>query len=97
MKRLAEYFQVEVRQIERYLQRELGRTPEDWLSEQRIIAARRLLLESRSIKQVAAELKIKHVPHFCRQFKRYYGMTPSEFLHFQGHLNLKKVKKVALG
>src|SRR5262245_58083243 len=90
LKRLARDFQVNVRQIERYLQRELGRTPEDWLSEQRIIAARQMLIESRSVKRVAAELKIKHIPLFCRQFKRHYGMTPSEFLRFQRNLNLKK-------
>lgn len=77
---LAEITSITVRQIERCCREELGRSPQEWLDEQRLIAARTLLLEHDSVKRVAMELGYKQLSHFCRQFKACYGMTPSEFL-----------------
>ncbi len=83
----AEHSQMNIRQIERRCQEELGRTPEEWLSEQRMIAARLLLLELDSIKTVALELGYKYPSHFCRQFKQFYGLTPSQYLLRQRDIN----------
>ncbi len=84
---LAQITRVHIRQIERFCREELGRSPQEWLDEQRIIAARSLLLERESIKRVAMELGFKQLSHFCRQFKKTYGMTPSEFLLFHRQFN----------
>ena len=80
VKSLAAYFRTTPRQIERCCREELGRSPQEWFNEQRLIAARNLLLEEESIKMVAIELGFKQVSHFCRQFKQQYGLTPSEYL-----------------
>jgi AraC-like DNA-binding protein len=87
LRKLSRNTGIHIRQLERFCRRELGRAPEEWLSEQRIIAARSLLLETDSIKKVAMELGFKQLSHFCRQFKKVYGMTPSEFLLAQDRRN----------
>jgi AraC-like DNA-binding protein len=90
-RKLAKILQVDVRQVQRYIREDLGRSPREWLGEQRIIAARRILLETGSTKHVAHELGFKQVGHFCRQFKQYYGVPPSEYLSLQMRRNWENV------
>ena len=71
---------VSVRQLQRYFVEDLGRSPKSWLNEQRMIAARNLLFEGLSVKMVASQLGFKQTSHFCREFKRSYRMTPSQYL-----------------
>lgn len=78
---LARKIRVTVRQLERYFQEDFGRTPRDWLFEQRLIAARYLLMENTSVKSVGLRLHFKQPSHFTRAFKRVYEMTPTEFLN----------------
>ena len=75
---LARVTGISVRQLERYFHEDFGITPQVWLNEQRMIAARHLLRESESVKAVAIDLGFKQVSHFCREFKRYHGIKPSE-------------------
>jgi AraC family cel operon transcriptional repressor len=77
---LARLFDMSPRQLQRKFNRYMKRSPQDWLNEQRVMAARRLLLTGGSVKEVAFELGFKQVSHFCRQFKMYHHMTPSEFV-----------------
>jgi AraC family transcriptional regulator, regulatory protein of adaptative response / DNA-3-methyladenine glycosylase II len=86
-KRLAQSCAVSPRQMERYCQDELGRSPRDWLIEQRMIAARILLLRRKSIKETALELGFKQLAHFSRHFKAYYRMSPTEFLALQRRIS----------
>src|SRR5688572_13416443 len=79
-KQLAELYAMSPRQMERLCQRELGRSPQEWLDEQRMVAARLLLLHTDSVKRSALELGYKQVNHFSRHFKQYYRMTPSQYL-----------------
>lgn len=83
---LAAHAHLNIRQIERRCREELGRTPQEWLNEQKLVAARWLLLENESIKEVAMDLGFKQLSHFCREFKQAYGITPSQFLHLQRRL-----------
>ena len=92
VKSLAAYFRTTPRQIERCCQEELGRSPQEWFNEQRLIAARALLLEEESIKTVAIDLGFKQVSHFCRQFKQQYGITPSEYLNLHGRLSKRALR-----
>ena len=78
---LARLCSISLRQLERNFNRELDRSPHDWLNEKRIQAARQLLLSGGPVKRVAFELGYKQVSHFCRQFKAYNQITPSQFLH----------------
>jgi AraC-like DNA-binding protein len=79
-KELARLCQVSTRQLQRDFRRCLGRSPQDWLNERRILAARELLLAGQSIKWVAFELGFKQPSHFCRQFKRFNHVTASGFV-----------------
>lgn len=79
-RRVAKRCTVSVRQLQRYFLDDLGRSPKAWLNEQRMIAARNLLFEGNPVKAVACQLGFKQASHFCREFKRSYRMTPSEFL-----------------
>ncbi len=75
---LASISGVSIRQLERYFQEDFGSSPRVWLNEQRMIAARQLLPEAESVKAVAFDLGFKQCSHFCREFKRYHGIRPSE-------------------
>ncbi len=76
---LADLYGITLRQMERLFERDLGLSPKIWLTQQRMIAARHLLLEGNSLKEVSYILHYKQVSHFCREFKRCYEMSPSEF------------------
>jgi len=57
-----------------------GSSPQDWLNEQRLIRAGKLLKQLRSVKSVAFPLGFKQVSHFSREFKFQYGIAPATFL-----------------
>jgi AraC family transcriptional regulator len=77
---LAKLCALSTRQLQRNFHRDLNCTPQEWLNEQRMEAARQLLLLGRPVKRVAFELGYKQVSHFCRQFKHYQHMTPSQYV-----------------
>lgn len=57
-----------------------GYGPTDYYQRRRVHRACHLLLNpAPSVTEVAAELGFSDAPHFCRVFKRYKGMTPSEY------------------
>lgn len=68
------------RQLERHSEKSLGCPPQQWLDEQRMIAADLLLREADTIKEVAFQLGFNQASHFCRQFKLHFGLTPSQFI-----------------
>jgi AraC-like DNA-binding protein len=68
------------RQLERIFRKNFHQSPQSWLDQQRMVAARFLLVEKPRVKQVAQELGFSHTSHFDRHFKRYYEITPSQFL-----------------
>ena len=78
-KELARLCHLSVRQLERDFRRDLERSPQDWLNEQRVKAAQQLLLSGQPVKVVAFELGFKQPSHFCRQFKLFNNLTPSQF------------------
>ena len=79
-KNLARLCRLSSRQLQREFRRFLERSPQDWLNEQRIIAAEKMLLAGIPVKVVALELNFKQASHFCRHFKSWRTMTPSEFV-----------------
>lgn len=57
-----------------------GYGPTDYYQRRRVHRACQLLLNpAPSVTEVAAELGFSDAPHFCRVFKRYKGMTPTEY------------------
>ena len=77
---LSKEMRVSVRQLHRYTHRLFGRSPKDWLDEQRLCRAAAMLTECRLVKAVALDLGYKHVSHFSRQFKLHYGLSPTAYL-----------------
>ena|SRR5262249_50613276 len=82
--RLAKIAEISLRQLERYFAMDFSATPKVWLRKQRMELACKLLSEAHSVKDTAYVLCYRYPSHFCREFKRYYGMTPSQFVLKRG-------------
>lgn len=67
------------RQLQRIFKKRLHCTPTRWLRELRCRLAQRLILQGYSSKAAAAELKYATQPHFCREFKKVFGVSPQCF------------------
>ena len=76
---LARICGISVRQLERMFQEDFGRAPKAWMVEQRMIAARHLLMESGSVNMTAKALGYSDSSAFSRDFRNAYGLTPTEF------------------
>lgn len=68
------------RQLHRYTLATFGRSPQEWLNDARLMAAGQMLMQTRYAKRVALDLGFKQLSHFSREFKRFYGVTPTTFL-----------------
>jgi len=64
----------------RVFREETGITPHAYQTQLRIESAKRLLRADFSITQVALATGFFDQPHFSKQFKRYVGVTPRQFL-----------------
>lgn len=77
---LARLCLVNLRQLERYFAQRFGKSPHVWLDQQRMLEAAELLLKGDYVKAVASDLHFKNAAHFCRNFKRRYGLSPLAFV-----------------
>lgn len=71
---------VGVRQLTHYFEQDIGRAPQEWLKEQKMIAAGYLLREAGAVKPVSMELGYSRADNFARDFRQAHGLTPREFL-----------------
>ena len=78
-RKLAELCGVSLRQLQRRFRDEMGISPQAWLSQRRIEVAGEMLLTAQSIKEVSHRVGFKQPSHFSREFKRWFGKTPSDF------------------
>ena len=77
---------ITTRQLRRQIRFHFGCSPQDWLNELRMAAAEQLLLAGRPVKEVSFELGFKQPSHFCRVFKSFKRMTPSDFVRLQSQV-----------
>jgi AraC-like DNA-binding protein len=79
-RRIAQYFGISVRHLQRWFSGHMGTTPGLWLAKSRLQEAQRLLTDSSSVKEVAYSLGFKHASQFSRDFRRQFGHQPSSEL-----------------
>ncbi len=79
-KQLCITLSVSQRQLERYTKQLFGCPPRSWLRAERIKLAGVMLVEKSSAKAACFELYFRQYSHFSREFKRHYGLSPSDFL-----------------
>jgi AraC-like DNA-binding protein len=77
--RMASQSGLSIRHLQRISQRDLHCTPKQWLRELRCRRAKRLIMRGYSSKAAAAELKYATAAHFCREFKKVFGVSPQRF------------------
>lgn len=72
-------FEISERHLRRVFMECIGTAPKEWLSTERMIAARILLRRGSSIKEVAADLGYATPKMLARDFGRTYGLKPSVY------------------
>jgi AraC-like DNA-binding protein len=84
VKELAVHVGMDVRTLERRFGEQFHTTPKAWIMRERMSFAPPLLADGLSNKQVAASLSYTCESNFCRDFKRYFGRAPQEFVRSEG-------------
>src|SRR2546423_605682 len=77
--RLAKLCQVSSRQLERFFKKTVGEPPGQWLRRLQCFMAGELVARCYSTKAVSIELKFGSTSHFCREFRKNFGVSPSNF------------------
>lgn len=70
---------VSARQIERYFRTRFGQCPHAWLHEVRMKNAAEFLKDAMPLKELIELLGYKSPAHFTHDFKKYHGVTPSNW------------------
>lgn len=77
--RIAELRGVSLRQMQRIFKQVLNCCPRRWLRDLRCRKAKQLIEQGYSSKAAASELKFATEAHFCREFKKVFGVSPQHF------------------
>jgi AraC-like DNA-binding protein len=79
-RQLASALRMTPRHLQRIFAAVVGRTPQTWLSERRLHAARQMLLTAGTVKEVAFALGFGSASQLSRDFKGHFGVVPSTLL-----------------
>jgi len=86
VERLAKRLGITVRRLEKFCLRRTGMTPHQRLTEMRQAKAWALVTEKRKrVKDASEELGYSRACHFSRDFRHFYGISPSEARNSSGH------------
>ncbi len=89
LEQLAEIAGVSVQHFCRCFKERMGMRPVEYLARRRIAQSKHLLLNTdKSIEEIAQEVGYHGATYFGMVFRRYEGMTPSEFRKSKGLLSL---------
>jgi transcriptional regulator GlxA family with amidase domain len=86
---LAEDCRVGVRQLSRYFHVRFGEAPHLWTTRRRLLKALDLLLEGRSVNEIAVALGYSDHAHFSEVFKAHCGVSPRSFRHLDAESRAK--------
>jgi AraC-like DNA-binding protein len=85
---------VSERHLQRVFKKYLQRSPSQWLRELQCRLAKDLISKGYSSKAAAAELNFATDAHFCREFKKVFGVSPQRFApNHLGYLKLSVLDK----
>ena len=91
--RMASLCSMSERHLQRIFKKYLHCTPSQWLRELQCRLAKQLIAQGYSSKAAAAELKFSTDSHFCREFKKVFGVSPQNFApNHLGYLKLTACK-----
>lgn len=79
-RRMARRFGVTTRSLQRWWRRQEEGSLEEWLGEQRFLEAVQWLRLVGSVKEAAAQAGYPEAASFCREFKRWHGLTPGTYV-----------------
>lgn len=79
MSALCERVGVSERHLRRVFEEGLGISPKEWLRQERMVAARKLLRHGSPIKEVAIDLGFSNAKMFSRDFLSFHGVRPTDF------------------
>jgi AraC family transcriptional regulator of adaptative response / DNA-3-methyladenine glycosylase II len=68
------------RHLQRLFATHFGRGPQEWLNEQRLEAAGRMLRNAQAVKEVAYRLGFPSASQLSRDFRNHFGIRPSQLL-----------------
>jgi AraC-like DNA-binding protein len=80
---LARVLGISARHLQRIFSRTMGATPQDWLNEERLQAAKASLPRASSVKEVAFTLGFRSLSQLARDFRKHFEVTPSSLLAAQ--------------
>lgn len=69
-------------QLRRRCRSRFGESLAEWIRRERMVAARQLLAETKSVKLALARLGYEHLSQMSRDFSRAYGTTPTDWLRW---------------
>jgi AraC-like DNA-binding protein len=91
--RMASLCAVSERHLQRVFKKYLHCTPSHWLRELQCRLAKQLIAQGYSSKAAAAEVKFSTDAHFCREFKKVFGVPPQSFApNHLGYLKLSALE-----
>lgn len=78
--KICDNFHLSVNHLYDLFRENLGRTVNDFITQQRIARAKTMLVSSRkTVYEIAENVGIVNYPYFCKLFKKKTGITPSQF------------------
>jgi AraC-like DNA-binding protein len=77
--RLGVVLGISERHLRRVFEDGLAISPKDWLRKERMVAARCLLREGSTVKEVSSDLGFGSAKIFAREFQEFYEVTPTDF------------------
>ena len=78
--RLAKNLQVSTRTLDRYFEKHLSLSTQQWLSESRLVDAYDQVMTGKPLKEISFDLGFKKTSNFTRLFKARFGIVPSLLL-----------------
>lgn len=90
---MASKFGVSRNALQAAFKQRYGITVREYKLQQRMELSRLLLEEGKDVKQVSLEVHYATQSGFTSAFKRYFGITPTEYLHVDAHtIFMKRVQ-----